>query len=156
MGFDMKRRTILLTSSCLIAVLAVALAVVLKRGSRTEYVYTMAEIRKWHSGERLIEIIGHAEEPYKRLTPITIAGVEGGDGSALVYDQPQPRRKTFHAIDGYHTVLHPYIGKDERIVYAVEKWSPTKSEKVVNTDGAPTVTSQQAPAGDVLKAAPEE
>ncbi|OVE75637.1 hypothetical protein BVX97_03995 [bacterium E08(2017)] len=89
----------------------------------SDFIYTMQDIHEEHmdKGDDLIEIIGYAQEPLKRLMPITIAGVEGGKGSVLVYDQPNAREKLFEAIDGYETRLTPYIGKDKRVVYAVWK-----------------------------------
>ena len=149
-----KSKTFLITALCAVTFVVLGLVIVFNNDGRNGYVYSMEDIRQWHKGDDLIEILGYAEEPYKELIRISLAPTD--NFSALVYDQPKARRKTFHSIDGYGTVLHPFLGKDGRMVYAVLKERPVEPKRRTDTDERSYVVSQQSPAGDVLKAAPEE
>lgn len=103
--------------------LLAGLGVALLTGDKSEgqYSHTMASIRSEHQASSVIEIIGVAEEPYRKSIPIVIAGVEDGSGSLVVGTAEQPQHKHYEAIPGYLTVAHPYFSTDGQVVYVIEK-----------------------------------
>lgn len=97
---------------------------------RDEYYYTMEMIKKDHRFGDLIEIHGDAQGPFKRITPIEIAGE--GDGTLSWKQDGTPRKKKYEAVIGYKTYATTYVAKNGDAIHVVTRAKDIQSKESTN------------------------
>ncbi len=109
---------------------------------RNVYFYTMEMINRDHRFGDIIEIHGGAQGPFKRITPIEIAGE--GDGTLSWKENGTLRKKKYEAIVGYKTYATTYVAENGDAIHVVTRAKDTQ------LTGAPSARNKHNETGPAI------